>query len=155
MARLLAAGCLALVVLTACGNQTDVAQIKAVIEKADHEQEDAFAAHDPTIMQDTNTARNFAVMVRTNEQFSADGIVGIRLTNLEWGDIQTSSDTKATATNWETWEQTDSDGNTQSSREREIYQLMKIGGSWKIDQIDYPDDTADGQSSSGQPSPSQ
>jgi len=104
-------------------------------------------------MQDTNTARNFATMARTNDEFAAQGGVGIRLVNLEWGDVQVTSSTTATATNWETWEQTDTNGNTQSSREREIYRLLKVGDSWKIDEIDYPD--ADQERSSVTPSPSQ
>ena len=139
LARVLAICLVALAGLAACGNGNDAAQIKAVIEKADHEQEDAFAARDASIMQDTNTARNFVVMARTNEQFLAQGVAGIRLTKLEWGGISITSATTATANNWETWEQTDMDGNSSSAREREVYKLLKIGGSWKIDEIDYPD----------------
>jgi len=140
VARLVALFAVAILALAACGNQGDAAQIRAVIEKADHEQEDAFAARDPAIMADSNTAKNFATMARTNEEFAAQGIVGIRLTKVEWGDVNMVSATSATAVNWETWEQTDSGGNTQSSREHEVYTLLKVGNGWKIDQIDYPDE---------------
>jgi hypothetical protein len=139
MARVLATILVALLALSACANQGDIGEIKSVIEKANHEQEDAFAAHDPTLMQDTNTAQNFAFMVRTNDELAAEGTIGVRLTSLEWGQIKVLSPTTATAETWETWEQTDQDGNTYSERERNIYQMLRIGPSWKIDQITYPD----------------
>ncbi|MBV8087591.1 MAG: hypothetical protein JO247_22510, partial [Chloroflexi bacterium] len=47
-ARLLAILFMAILALSACGSQGDTGQIRAVIEKADHEQEDAFAARDPS-----------------------------------------------------------------------------------------------------------
>jgi len=152
MARLAAILLTALLTLTACGSQGDTAQIKSLIEKADHEQEDAFAARDPSLMMDTNTAKNFVAMSNNNEAFASQGIVGIRLTKLEWGDVKVTSASTATATNWETWEQTDVDGNTQSSREHEVYTLLKVGNAWKIDQIDYPDQPSG--SASAAPSPS-
>ena len=150
VARLVALFAGATLALAACGSQADADQIKAVIEKADHEQEDAFAARDPAIMADSNTAKNFATMARTNDEFAAQGIVGIRLTKVEWGDVSVSSSTTATAVNWETWEQTDSGGNVQSSREHEVYTMLKVGDGWKIDQIDYPDEPS--PSDSGSPS---
>jgi len=130
---------LALVGLSACGSSNDVSAIKAVIEKGNHEQEDAFAAHDPTLMQDTHTAKDFAYMVRTNEVLEQEGAVGIRLLNLEWGTIDLQSSTQAQAETWETWEETDQEGNTVSSRDRNVYTLVKVGNSWKIDSVAYPD----------------
>jgi hypothetical protein len=138
MARVVALLLGALVVLAACGAGGDVAQIKSVIERSNHEQEDAFAAHDPTLMQDTHTARDFAYMARTNEMLEQEGAVGIRLLKLEWGDIKIDSAT-AEAETWETWEETDADGNTYSSRDRNVYRLVKVGDSWKIDEVTYPD----------------
>ena len=139
--------------LSACGDQSSIAQIKAVIEKADHEQEDAVAAHDVSIMADTNTARNFAIMVQDNQEFAQQGVVGIRLMKLEWGPINITSPDTATAVNWETWEQTDANGNTISAREHEIFKLIKVGQSWKIDQITYPDQQQPSASRAGTPSP--
>src|SRR5712691_11259254 len=112
MARLVALLLGALVVLAACGASGDAAQIKSVIEKSNHEQEDACAAHDPTLMQDTHTARDFTYMVRTNEVLEQEGAVGIRLMKLEWGKINVDSDTRAEAETWETWEEIDQDGNS-------------------------------------------
>jgi hypothetical protein len=139
MARVVALLLVTLTCLAACGNSGDVAQIKAVIEKGNHEQEDAFAAHDPTLMQDTHTARDFAYMVRTNESLDQEGAVGIRMMKLEWGNIQFDSASSAEAETWETWEETDQDGNTASSRDRNVYRLLKVGSEWKIDQVAYPD----------------
>ena len=139
MARFLAAALVCLAALSACGNSTDVNQVKSIVEKSNHEQEDAFAAHDPGLMQDAFTARAFAYMVRTNDLLEQEGAVGIRLTQLEWVDVSVSSPTTAQATTFETWEQTDQDGNTFSSRDRNQYRLIKIGDSWKIDELNYPD----------------
>jgi len=138
MARLVALLLGALVVLAACGASGDAAQIKSVIEKSNHEQEDAFAAHDPTLMQDTHTARDFTYMVRTNEVLEQEGAVGIRLMKLEWGSINIDS-ASASAETWETWEETDLTGNTVSTRDRNVYRLIKVGNSWKIDEVSYPD----------------
>ena len=139
MPRLVALLLLALAGLAACGAPSDSSQIKAVIEKLDHEQEDAFAAHDPAIMEDSLTASHFANMVQTNEALQQEGAVGIRLVKLEWGTIDVRSGAAAQAETWETWEETDQDGNTVSSRDRNIYRLLKIGGSWKVDADIYPD----------------
>ncbi len=135
--------------LAGCGSG-DVGQIKAVIERANHEQEDAFAARDASIMQDTSTAANFVAMTRRNEEIAADGTVGIRLAKLEWGDVRVTSATTAEATTWETWEETDQSGQTLSVRDRNVYSLLKVGSSWKIENITYPDR----QTASDQPSPS-
>ncbi|MDE3075258.1 MAG: hypothetical protein KGJ86_07495 [Chloroflexota bacterium] len=127
--------------LTACGRD-NVAQVKAAIERANHEQEDAFTAHNPDLMADTSTAQNFAVMVRSNEDIAAAGVVNIKLDKLEWGEINVLSPDAATATTWETWDSTFSDGQTISDRERNDYKLVKIGQSWKIDEIHHPDSEA-------------
>jgi len=149
MARLMALLLGAIVALAACGASTDVAQIKSVIERSNHEQEDAFAAHDPSLMQDTHTARDFAYMARTNEVLEQEGAVGIRLLKLEWGKINVDSDTRAEAETWETWEEIDQDGNSVSTRDRNVYRMLKVGSSWKIDEVVYPDkDEGSGQSGS-------
>lgn len=139
MARVVAALLVTIVALAACGNSSEVNQIKSVIEKSNHEQEDAFAARDPSLMQDTHTARDFAYMVNTNDVLEQEGAVGIRLLNLEWVNVKVDSASSAVAETWETWEQTDEDGNTYQSRDRNLYRLIKVGTSWKIDEVNYPD----------------
>jgi hypothetical protein len=139
VARVLAAILATAVALAACGNSTDLGQIKSVIEKSNHEQEDAFAAHDPSIMQDTFTASGFAYMVRTNDVLEQEGTIGIRLLKLEWGNVKMVSATSAEAETFETWEQTDEDGNTYQTRDRNSYKLLKVGPNWKINEVAYPD----------------
>jgi hypothetical protein len=151
VARLLAAFFALVLALAACGSTGDISQIKSVIEKSNHEQEDAFAAHDPSIMQDTFTASGFAYMVRTNDILEQEGTVGIRLLKLEWGSVKMDSDSAAEAETWETWEQTDEDGNTYQSRDRNYYKLLKIGSSWKINEVSYPDRPDQEPQPSGQP----
>jgi hypothetical protein len=154
MARLLALLLVGLTTLAACSAGTDASQVKAVIEKSNHEQEDAFAARDPGIMEDAFTARAFAYMVRTNELLEQEGAVGIRLSQLEWVDVQVDSSSTAQATTFETWEQTDQDGNTYSSRDHNVYRLIKIGDSWKIDELTYPDKDQQPSPDSTIPTPS-
>lgn len=151
MARLLAALIVAGLALAGCGSTGDVSQIKSLIEKSNHEQEDAFAAHDPSIMQDTFTASGFAYMVRTNDILEQEGTVGIRLLKLEWVDVKMDSASVAEAETWETWEQTDEDGNTYQSRDRNAYKLLKLGSSWKINEVSYPDRQDEQPASSNQP----
>ncbi|HEX6513860.1 MAG TPA: hypothetical protein VF157_16270 [Chloroflexota bacterium] len=153
VARVFAIILVAVMAFTACGRASDVNQIKAVIEKSNHEQEDAFAAHDPSLMQDTHTARDFAYMVRTNEVLEQEGAVGIRLMQIEWGKVDVQSDTAAQAETFETWEETDQDGNTVSTRDRNIYRLLKIGGQWKIDEVIYPDKQETPTEDTGSPAP--
>ncbi len=139
MVRLLALLVLALSALSACGGNGDETAIKAVVERSNHEQEDAFAAHDPSLMQDSFTAQGFAYMVRTNEVLEQEGAVGIRLLQMEWGSVNVQTPSQAQAETWETWEETDQDGNTVSSRDRNLYKLVKVGNSWKINELSYPD----------------
>ncbi len=127
----------ALIGLTAC-QQSENGQIKAVIERLDHEQEDAFSAHDPKLMEDDSTAQNLTSVIQSNDDMASAGAVGIRLSKLEWGDIRVTSSSTATATTWETWDTTFADGQTFSDRQRNEYRLLKIGGSWKVDADDHP-----------------
>lgn len=148
---MLAAVLTVVMALAACGSGGDVPQIKSVIEKSNHEQEDAFAAHDPSIMQDTFTASGFAYMVRTNDVLEQEGTVGIRLLKLEWGNIKMDSSSVAEAETWETWEQTDEDGKTFQSRDRNYYKLLKVGAAWKISEVAYPDRQDEESQPSNQP----
>ena len=50
----------------------------------------------------------------------------------------------ATATAWETWTTTYSDGSTEQSRDRNVYALIQQNGSWVISADDHPDDNIAG-----------
>ncbi|MHB8619137.1 MAG: hypothetical protein ACYDAG_06140 [Chloroflexota bacterium] len=119
--------------LTACAGQGDVAHIRATIEKLNHEQEDAFASRNPSLMEDTSTAQNFATMVQANQGLVAQGVVGIRLLKLEWGPVKVLSANAAVATTWETWQTTYRNGQSTTSRDQNNYKLVKVGHSWKVD----------------------
>src|SRR5712692_11928088 len=101
MARVLALFLGALVAFTACSSG-EAGQIKALIEKSNHQQEDAFAARDPSIMQDSFTAQGFAYMVRQNDMLEQEGAIGIRLKEIEWLDVRVKTATTAEATTVET-----------------------------------------------------
>lgn len=120
------------------------AAIQAVIQKANDEQQQAFAANDPTIMKDTSTSSYYDEMVQTNRGLSDNGVTGIKLLKLEWGDVTLTNDTTATATTYETWQTTYNDGTTDVSRDLNQYTLVLENGTWKIQNDEHPGDTPSG-----------
>jgi len=56
----------------------------------------------------------------------------------------------ATATAFETWATTYSDGTTEQSRDRNVYTLVQQNGSWVISADDHPDDDVAGSGPGGQ-----
>ncbi len=129
------------------------AAIQAVIQKANDEQQQAFAANDPTLMKDTSTSSYYNEMVRTNRNLVDNGVKAIKLVKLEWGDVTVTSDTAATATTYETWQTTYTDGTTDVSRDQNVYTLVLDNGAWKIQGDDHPDASA-GQAPTAPTSPS-
>lgn len=121
------------------------AAIQAVIQRANQEQQDAFAKDDPTIMRDTATSSYYDELVQINADMRSAGVSAIKLVNLEWGPITLTSPTTAQATTYETWLTTNSDGSTDQSRDRNDYTLVQEQGVWKIQTDDHPD------SGTGQP----
>jgi hypothetical protein len=117
----------------------DTAAIQQVIQRANQEQAQALAANDPSGMQDTATQEYFQEMAQTNQALTDDGVTSIQLVNLEWGDISVNG-TTATATTYETWNTTYSDGTTDQSRDRNVYTLVQDGGTWKIADNQHPDE---------------
>ncbi len=122
------------------------AQIKAVIEKANAEQQQAFAKGDPTLMKDTATASYYSEIAQINDQMSQAGIASIKLLKIEWGPISvngsnatSSNGASATATTYETWRTVYSDGTTEDSRDRNVYSLVLQNGAWLISADDHPD----------------
>lgn len=142
---------------SATSTDPQVAAIQALILKGDQEQQDAFSTSDPTIMSDTSTADFYQQQVQTNQDLKANGVTAIKLIGIDWGAVSvTGSD--ATATAWETWSTTYSDGTTEQSRDRNEYTLVQDNGSWKVSADAHPDDPnalADGQSPSAPTRPGQ
>ncbi len=114
--------------------------IQQVIEGLDNAQAQAIATNDQTTMAATATPDFYAAEVQNNQQLVAGGVTEVMLLKLEWGDITTDGAT-ATATVYETWSTTFSDGTTQQARDRNIYTLVQDNGTWKV-QADVHPDTA-------------
>src|SRR5947209_5265732 len=129
---------------------TQLAAIQQVIQRANAEQAQAIASQNPSVMSDTATADHYNQLVQINQQLVAQGVTGIQLTNLAWGPI-TVNGTTATATSYETWVTTFSDGTTLQSTDTNVYTLVQQGGGWIIQDDQQPNSS----SSSGQPATSQ
>jgi hypothetical protein len=115
-----------------------VAAIKAVIEKANQEQQDAFAKNDPTLMKDTATSGYYNEMVKTNSDLANGGVSSFKLVKIEWGPISLTDTTTAQATTYETWQTHYKDGSTDQSRQQNNYTLVMENGNWKIQSDDQP-----------------
>jgi hypothetical protein len=127
--------------------------IQAVIQKGNDEQQQAFAKHDPTLMQDTATSGYYAQLTQINRDLENGGVTSIKLVNLQWGAISAQGATGAQATTFETWRTAYSDGTVDQSTDRNVYTLVLENGAWKIQADAHPDTNLDnpGGSGSGQP----
>ena len=114
------------------------AAIKAVIERADRSQAQAFAQSDTTLMRDTATAAYYDELVQTNRALAAGGVRTIELTKLEWGAVSVDRGT-ARATSYETWRSRYADGSSEERTDRNDYTLVLEGGVWKIESDVQPD----------------
>jgi ketosteroid isomerase-like protein len=112
--------------------------IQQVIQQVDQAQVQAIESDDPTVMQATATPEFYQEQVATNQDLVSNGVTDIKLVNVEWGPISVNGDT-ASATNYETWSTTFSDGTTEQSRDRNVYTLVRDNGTWKVQSDDHPD----------------
>src|SRR5207302_4113494 len=117
--------------------------IQQVIQRGDDEQAQALASNDPKVMADTSTPDFYQQQVQINQDLVSNGVTLIKLINIEWGPISVNG-SSATATAWETWTTTYSDGSTEQSRDRNVYALIQQNGSWVISADDHPDDNIAG-----------
>jgi hypothetical protein len=132
-------------------NDAAIAAIKAVVERANQEQVDAFTKKDPTIMRDTATTSYYEQLQQTNRDLADNGVDTIKLAKIEWGPITLNGTTGATATTFETWDTSYVDGNSDESRDRNVYTLVLDNGSWKIQDDTHPDSGLDTPPSDIQP----
>ncbi|HLZ28757.1 MAG TPA: G1 family glutamic endopeptidase [Chloroflexota bacterium] len=123
---------------TAVADPTQQA-IKQVIQRGDDEQAQAFAASDPSVMADTATPDFYQQQVQIDHDLRTNGVSDIKLVTIEWGPI-TVTGTSATATAYETWSTTYSDGSTEQTRDRNEYTLVQTNGTWLVSADDHPDD---------------
>lgn len=114
------------------------ATIQQVIQRADEEQAQALAAHNPAPMRDTATPSYYQSVALINQQLIDGGVTSIQLDKIEWGPISVSGDT-ATATAYETWTTTYANGVTDQYRDRNVYTLVRVNGRWLIQADEHPD----------------
>ncbi|HVC31934.1 MAG TPA: G1 family glutamic endopeptidase [Chloroflexota bacterium] len=117
--------------------------IQDVIQKANDEQQQAFAKHDSTIMRQTATSSYYAKLVQTNRDLENGGVSAIALVKIEWGPISLSGAGQAQATTFETWRTSYVDGTSDQSRDRNVYTLVQSNGAWQIQDDAHPDDSLD------------
>jgi ketosteroid isomerase-like protein len=126
----------------AAGSPADAATAQAiqqVIQQVDQAQAQAIASNDPNGMSSSATPEFYQEQVATNQDLASSGVTDIKLVNVEWGPITVNGDT-ASATNYETWSTTFSDGTTEQSRDRNVYTLVRdASGNWKVQADDHPD----------------
>ena len=130
-------------------NNSTTAAIQAVIQKADQEQQSAFAKNDPTLMKDTATTSYYNQLVQINSQMAGAGVTAIKLIGIQWGSVTLTNSTTARATDYETWQTTYSDGTTDQAKQLNVYTLVQQQGVWLIQTDDHPTSTTG--SSSGSP----
>jgi hypothetical protein len=124
--------------ILAADDQDAVAAIQQVIQRSNDEQVEAIASRDPQKMSDTTTSDHLQELVQINQDLLDNGVSSIRLMRLDWGDIAVNG-TTATATTFETWRTTYSDGRTDQSRDQNDYTLVLDNGTWKIQTDAHPD----------------
>jgi ketosteroid isomerase-like protein len=125
----------------AAGAPADAATAQAiqqVIQQVDQAQVQAIETNDPNAMAASASPQFYQEQVATNQDLVNNGVTDIKLINIEWGPITVNGDT-ASATNYETWSTTFSDGTTEQSRDRNVYTLVRDNGTWKVQSDDHPD----------------
>ena len=118
--------------------------VQAVVEKANQEQQDAFAQNNPSLMKDTSTSAYYTQITQLNQQMASGGVSSIKLVKLEWGGVTLNSPTTATATTTETWQTTFSDGTVEEDTNQNVYTLVLQNGSWLIQTDDQPNSSQSG-----------
>ena len=115
------------------------AAIQDVIKRLDNAQAQAIQTGNPQLMADTASPQFYAEEVATNQDLVDSGVSEVELVNIEWGDIYVQGDT-ATATAYETWTTTFTDGTTLQARDRNVYTLTRdSSGTWKVSADEHPD----------------
>jgi hypothetical protein len=142
------------IVLASCGGQVDLGRViqqlpvavapqapvtapataeavKQVIERANQAQQKAFATGETALMRDTATAAYYDELTQINTDLARGGVAGFTLVGTTWGDV-TVDGTTATATAYETWRTSYSDGSQDQRTTQNDYTLVLESGAWKI-----------------------
>lgn len=137
---------------SATPTSSDVAAIKAVIQRGNQEQAQALAARNPALMRDTSTPSYYTQLVQIQNSMVSAGISSIKLVKLTWGTITLTNATTARATDVETWNTTFANGSTQQQANTNIYTLVLQGGTWKIQADQQPNTPQSTPSTASNPS---
>jgi peptidase A4-like protein len=121
----------------ATGAQGDTATVEAVVQKANDEQQQAFAQNDPALMQDTATAAYYAQLVQVDAALRSSGVTAIQMLSLTV-DQSTVQGSSAQVSTTETWRATYTDGTTTEDTSINNYSLVLVGLDWKISRDTQP-----------------
>jgi hypothetical protein len=112
--------------------------IKQVIQLSNQEQQQAVAAHNPTLMRDTATATYYSQAVQELNDLVNAGVSEIQLVKLDWGPIKLQGTTTAQVTTTETWRTTFGDGSTLQQVDSNVYTLVLESDTWKVQDDQHP-----------------
>jgi hypothetical protein len=113
--------------------------LKTVIQRANQEQQQAVAAHDPTLMRDTATSTYYSQSIQNLNDLVSGGVTAIQLVNLDWGPTTLQGTGTAQSTTVETWRTTFADGSTLQETDTNVYTLVLESGAWKVQDDQHPD----------------
>jgi Peptidase A4 family len=130
------------------------AAVKAVVQHANQEQQQAFDQDKPTLMRDTATATYYAELVRADTTLRNNGVTAIQLRSATFGPVVVQGN-GAQATTTETWRATFANGPAEVETGLNIYKLVQSGGAWRIASDTVPNTNAPppGTSPSAAPTP--
>ncbi len=132
---------------------TPAEKVQAVIEKADQEQQTAYAQKNPSLMKNTSTSSYYTQVSKINQQMTSNGVSSITLVKLVWDGVTINSSTSATATDTETWQTTFSNGTVQEDTNQNIYKLVLQNGSWLIQTDTQPTSSQSGSTTTAVATP--
>lgn len=126
--------------------------VKAAIQKANQEQQQAFTQDKPALMRSTATAAHYAELVKEDATLRSDGVNAIRLRSTTFGQVSMQADS-GTATTTERWQATFSNHTIDVETSQNVYKLIQSGGAWKISGDTVSNANVPPSSNSPSPSP--
>ena len=129
------------------------AAVQALIQKANQEQQQAFAQDNPTLMRGTATAAYYAQLVKLDTTLRSSGVTAIQLRSATFDQVVLHGNT-AQATTTESWQATYANGSKAADTSVNDYDLVLIGGAWKISSDTQPNTNVPPSSTSPSSAPS-
>ena len=113
------------------------AAVKDTITRANDAQAKAFNTGDATLMRDTATSDFYTQLVGVNRDLASAGVTEIAIVSTDFQSVQVDG-ANATATTFENWRSTYSDGSSEESTARNDYTLVRDASGWRIATDDQP-----------------